>query len=69
VKSHTVAHCVANRLLRALIFISIGEFTQAKSHTAVHCVTSLLHGAATWESTGENVMLKKLAELPAVDLN
>jgi hypothetical protein len=32
-------------------------------------VTSILQGAATWESTGENVMLKKLAELQAVELN
>jgi hypothetical protein len=32
-------------------------------------VTSLLQGAATWVSTGENVMWKKLAEMPAVELN
>jgi hypothetical protein len=60
VKSHTVAHCVANLFHKAMTLISIREFTQVKSHTVAQCLANRLHGETSWQSTVENIMLKKL---------
>jgi hypothetical protein len=65
VKSHTVAHCVANHLHRVANLISISEFTHARSHTVAHCVANRSHRTAIWQSTGGEGMMNTLAQTVA----